>query len=193
MDALSGKVLRMTREGRPAPDNPFLDRPYPFSLIYTLGHRNPQGLAFHPETGTAYVTEHGPSDNDEINRLEAGGNYGWPDLRGKVGETGFIDPLATWSPTIAPAGCIFYSAGTLSDLNGTLLFVTLKDSDLRVLVPGGSGDFASISDERVLFDDQFGRLRAIAQGPDGALYFATSNYDGRGDPGPLDDRVIRID
>jgi glucose/arabinose dehydrogenase len=103
MDTLSGKVLRMTREGQPAPDNPFLDRPYPFSLIYTLGHRNPQGLAFLPGTGTAYVTEHGPSDNDEVNRLEAGGNYGWPELRGKAGEAGFIDPITTWSPTIAPA------------------------------------------------------------------------------------------
>ncbi len=193
MDTLSGKVLRMTREGRPAPDNPFLDRPYPFSLIYTLGHRNPQGLAFHPETGTAYVTEHGPSDNDEINRLEAGGNYGWPDLRGKAGETGFVDPIATWSPTIAPAGCIFFSDGALSDLNGMLLFVTLKGSDLRALVPDDSGDFVAITDERVLFDEQFGRLRAIAQGPDGALYIATSNYDGRGDPGPLDDRVVRIE
>jgi glucose/arabinose dehydrogenase len=88
---------------------------------------------------------------------------------------------------------IIYSDGTLSDLNGTLLFVTLKGSDLRVLVPDGPGDFVAIADERVLFDERFGRLRAIAQGPDGALYIATSNTDGRGDPGPLDDRVIRID
>ena len=193
MDSLSGKVLRMTRDAQPAPDNPFPDLPHPFSLIYTLGHRNPQGLAFHPQSGTAFVTEHGPADNDEVNRLAAGGNYGWPDLHGAEGVTGFVDPIASWTPTIAPAGCIFYADGTLTDLNGTFLFVTLKDSDLRVLVSGGSGDFASIADERVLFDEQFGRLRAIAQGPDGALYIATSNHDGRGDPGPLDDRVIRID
>ena len=102
MDSLAGKVLRMTRDGRPAPGNPFLDRPYPFSLIYTLGHRNPQGLAFHPRTGTPYVTEHGPSDNDEINRLEAGGNYGWPDLRGKAGKTGFVDPICHLEPDHRP-------------------------------------------------------------------------------------------
>jgi glucose/arabinose dehydrogenase len=193
MDSLSGKVLRMTRDGQPAPDNPFLDLPYPFSLIYTLGHRNPQGLAFHPQAGVAYVTEHGPADNDEVNRLQAAGNYGWPDLRGKAGEPGFVDPIISWSPTIAPAGCLFYSGDMLAGLEGAFLFVTLKDSDLRALVPDGSDDFQAVADEMILFDEQFGRLRAIVQGPDGALYIATSNHDGRGDAGELDDRVIRID
>lgn len=197
-DSLSGKVLRMTREGQPAPDDLFPGLSYPFSLIYTLGHRNPQGLAFHPQTGQAYVTEHGPGDNDEVNRLEAGANYGWPEVRGEEGRSGFTDPLIAWTPTIAPAGCLFYSGGTLPDLEGTFLFVTLKERDLRVLVPsrtaGGDGaGFTTVADEMILFDERFGRLRAIAQGPDGALYIATSNHDGRGDPGSLDDRVIRID
>ncbi len=123
MESLAGKVLRLTSTGLPATGNPFLDRPHPFSLIYTLGHRNPQGLAFHPQTRAAYITEHGPSDNDEVNMLVAGGNYGWPDLRGKAGRSGFIDPLVTWSPTIAPAGALFYSENLLSTLKGSLVFV----------------------------------------------------------------------
>ncbi len=193
MDSLAGKVLRMTKDGKAAPGNPYLDRPYPFSLIYTLGHRNPQGLTFHPRTGEAYLTEHGPSDNDEINRLQAGGNYGWPDLRGKANEAGFIDPIMTWSPTIAPAGALFYSGDLLGELRGALVFVTLKESDLRVLVPTDEADFVEVAEERILFDREFGRLRAIAQGPDGALYLATSNFDGRGSPRSGDDRIIRIE
>ncbi len=193
MDSLAGKVLRMTSDGQPAPGNPFADQPYPFSLIYTLGHRNPQGLAFHPASDVSFVTEHGPSDNDEVNRLAAGGNYGWPDLRGIVQTPGFVDPLITWSPTIAPAGALFCAEGTMGPLGGTFLFVTLKEQDLRVLVPSEPGDLLSVAEERILFDERFGRLRAIAQGPDGALYLGTSNHDGRGDPGPGDDRIIRIE
>lgn len=193
MDSLAGKVLRMDRDGRPDPDGPFSDRPYPFSLIYTLGHRNPQGLAFGPESGQAYVTEHGPSDNDEVNSLRAGGNYGWPDLRGAADEPGFDDPIMTWTPTIAPAGALFYTGDLLRELQGTFLFVTLKERDLRVLVPSGDGDLDGVAEERVLFDREFGRLRAIAQGPDGALYLSTSNHDGRGDAAEGDDRIIRVD
>lgn len=192
MDSLAGKVLRMNRDGQPAPGNPFLDRPYPFSLIYTLGHRNPQGLAFHPVTGVAYVTEHGPSDNDEVNALRAGGNYGWPELRGVVDRPGFVDPLMTWSPTIAPAGALFYTGQLPGGPIGCLVFVTLKESDLRILIPENAPDFAAIAEERILFDGEFGRLRALAQGPDGALYFGTSNFDGRGDPQAGDDRIIRV-
>ena len=93
MDSLAGKVLRMTADGRPAAGNPFTTEPYPFSLIYSLGHRNPQGLAFHPVSGQAYVTEHGPSDNDEVNVLQPGGNYGWPDQHGVNGQG-----RASWTP-----------------------------------------------------------------------------------------------
>ena len=84
------------------------------------------------------------------------------------------------------------SGDRLGDLQGAFLFVTLKESDLRALIPTEAEDFAAVAEERVLFDGEFGRLRAIAQGPDGALYIATSNHDGRGDPEEGDDRVIRI-
>jgi glucose/arabinose dehydrogenase len=193
MDSLAGKVLRMTSGGRPAPGNPLADQPYPFSLICTLGHRNPQGLAFHPRSGVPFVTEHGPSDNDEVNRLRAGGNYGWPDLRGVVQTPGFVDPLITWSPTIAPAGALFCAEGTMGRLGGAFVFVTLKEQDVRVLVPTEPQDLVGVAEEMILFDERFGRLRAIVQGPDGALYVGTSNYDGRGEPEPGDDRIIRIE
>ncbi|MFH0916045.1 MAG: PQQ-dependent sugar dehydrogenase [bacterium] len=192
LQSLAGKVLRMTKDGRPAPGNPFVDRSAPASLVYTLGHRNPQGLAFHPVTGEAYVTEHGPSDNDEINRLVPGGNYGWPDLRGVAGKAGFVDPIMTWTPTIAPAGALFYTGDRIAALQGAFVFVTLKESDLRVLTPSDAGSFIAVAGEQVLFDGEFGRLRAIAVGPDGYLYLATSNLDGRGDPRPGDDRILRI-
>ncbi len=192
MDSLAGKVLRMTTEGLPAQGNPFATEPYPFSLIYSLGHRNPQGLAFHPVSGVAYITEHGPDENDEVNVLQPGGNYGWPDLRGKTGTVGFVDPLAAWTPTIAPAGALFCSGGAVPGLRGTLVFVTLKQSDIRVLTPADD-TFAVVLRETILFDEEFGRLRSIAQGPDGALYVGTSNHDGNGDPGPKDDRIIRIE
>jgi len=192
MDSLSGKVLRMTKDGQAPADNPFPEIPYPFSLIYTLGHRNPQGLAFHPVTGEAYVTEHGPSDNDEFNRLIRGGNYGWPDLSGVEDRPGFVDPLITWTPTIAPAGALFYEGGQLGNLEHAFLFVTLKGSDLRALIPDDEESFAGVAEEQILFDQEFGRLRAAAADAQGALYVATSNSDGRGDPREGDDRIIRI-
>lgn len=190
--SLAGKVLRITKDGRPAPDNPFVGKSFPASLVYTLGHRNPQGLTFHPITGHAYLTEHGPSDNDEINRLEPGGNYGWPGQRGATGKAGFVDPVASWTPTIAPAGALFYSVDKIAALKGAFVFVTLKESDMRVLLPTTADDFKAVREELVVFDGQFGRLRAIAVGPDGFLYIATSNLDGRGDPRPGDDRILRV-
>jgi glucose/arabinose dehydrogenase len=191
MDSLAGKVLRMAKDGSTAPGNPFAGEPHPYALIYTLGHRNPQGLDFHPESGTAFVTEHGTNENDEVNVLQPGGNYGWPDLRGQVGKEGFVDPIDTWTPTIAPAGGLFYFGQDSIGPEGAFVFVTLKESDVRVLTPQDRA-FGAVEGETVLFDGEFGRLRAIAVGPDNALYVATSNYDGRGSPGPKDDRIIRI-
>lgn len=187
LSSLAGKVLRMTKEGAPAPGNPF-----PSSLVYTYGHRNPQGLAFHPVSGEGYVTEHGPANNDEINRLVAGGNYGWPEVGGAPGNPLYQDAVMSWTPTIAPAGATFYQADLLPQFAGAFLFVTLKGSDLRVLRPKSSSTFSEVMSEEVLLNGELGRLRAIAVGPDGALYLATSNRDGRGSPRAGDDRIVRL-
>jgi len=105
--SLNGKILRLTLDGRAAPGNPFADR------VWSFGHRNPQGLVFHPTTGVLYETEHGPSDNDEINIITRGGNYGWPDVHGKCDDDSektfctshsVVEALWTWTPTIAPTG-----------------------------------------------------------------------------------------
>jgi len=184
--SLAGKVLRMDRDGRPASGNPFPD-----SLVYSYGHRNPQGIAWLPGDSRPFLTEHGPDRNDEINHVEAGGDFGWPTFVGAIGRPGFVDPIYTWTPTIAPAGAVFYDADAIPGWRGSLLFVTLKEQDLRRLTPADTGS-SSVSDEDILLDSRFGRLRSIAVGPDGALYLGTSNRDGRGTPGSDDDRILRV-
>lgn len=184
--SLAGKVLRMDRDGRPAPGNPF-----PGSLVYSYGHRNPQGIAWLPGEPRPFLTEHGPDTNDEINHVEAGGNFGWPTFVGTVGRPGFVDPIYTWTPTIAPAGAVFYEADAIPGWRGSLLFVTLKEQDLRRLTSVDT-TFGAVSHEDILLDGRFGRLRSIAVGPDGALYLGTSNRDGRGSPGTDDDRILKV-
>jgi glucose/arabinose dehydrogenase len=194
-DALAGKVLRLTLDGQPAAGNPFNTR------IYSYGHRNPQGMVFAPD-GSLYVTEHGPSDNDEVNRIEAGRNYGWPTVHGRcdgdigMGEISFCsanqiaEPIAIWTPTIAPAGLAYYDANLIPAFRGSLLFGTLKDETLYRLAL--SSDGRSVTSTQKLFDGDFGRLRAVLVAPDGAIYLGTSNRDGRGSPASTDDRIIRI-
>ena len=183
LGSLAGKVLRMNPDGSVPEDNPF-----PGSLVYTYGHRNPQGLDFHPETGQPYISEHGPSDNDEVNILVPGGNYGWPIRRGVVNEPGFVDPILTFTPTIAPAGATFYTGDQLpAEWQGSFFFTTLKAVHIHRVVLEADG----IRHEE-LFGNEFGRLRDIVQGPDGYLYFTTSNRDGRGFPREGDDHILRI-
>ncbi|GAB4249668.1 MAG: hypothetical protein Kow00129_10450 [Thermoleophilia bacterium] len=182
----AGKVLRMDRNGDPVGSNPF-----PGSLVYSYGHRNPQGMAWHSGDVNPFLTEHGPDTDDEVNHVAAGGNFGWPVVRGFSNDPRFRDPLRAWTPTIAPAGAVFYEAGAIPGWGGSLLFVTLKERDLRRLTPADP-DFTSVAAEEVLFDGRFGRLRSIAVGPDGALYLGTSNRDGRGTPAAEDDRILRV-
>ncbi len=184
--SLAGKVLRMDRAGNPAAGNPF-----PGSLVYSYGHRNPQGLAWRAGDSNPFVTEHGPDTNDEVNHLASGANFGWPEVRGFSNDPAFRNPVRAWTPTIAPAGAAFYEAGAIPGWNGSLLFVTLKERDLRRLVPADA-TFGSVAQEQVLFDGRFGRLRSITVGPDGSIYLGTSNRDGRASPAPEDDRILRV-
>lgn len=193
--ALAGKVLRLTPDGQPAPGNPFGTR------IFSLGHRNAQGMTF-GRNGALYITEHGPSDNDEVNLVEAGRNYGWPQVHGRCdgdvgpaelsfcGSNAVAEPLAIWTPTIAPAGMRYYDSSAIPAWRNSLLFVTLKDAKLYRLVLAEDG--RRVTSIESFFADQFGRMRALVVAPDGTIYLGTSNRDGRGTPMPADDRIIRI-
>ncbi|HEX2922547.1 MAG TPA: PQQ-dependent sugar dehydrogenase [Chloroflexota bacterium] len=186
MNTVSGKVLRINTDGSIPDDNPF-----PGSPIFTLGHRNPQGLAFQPGTGRLFETEHGTAANDEVNVLQAGRNYGWPLVQGVAKDSRFVDPIIYFTPTIAPSGATFYDGDQLAPWRGNLFFATLVGQHLHRVVLGGADGQQVISDER-LFEKQYGRLRDVIEGPDGFLYFCTNNRDGRGTPSPDDDRILRI-
>lgn len=192
----AGKVLRLTLDGAPAPGNTA-------GAAWTLGHRNPQGLAFHPRTGLLYASEHGAADNDEINLLRAGANYGWPTVRGRcdgdagAAESAFCqanavaEPLITWTPTIAPAGLAVYDHARIPQWRNGLLLATLKDATLWRLAL--SADGSAITGSTPLYRRQFGRLRSILVGPNGQVYLGTSNRDGRGSPSADDDRILVLE
>jgi glucose/arabinose dehydrogenase len=192
--SLGGKILRLTPDGHAAPDNPFGD------VIWSYGHRNPQGLVFHPSTGVLYETEHGPSDNDEINIIRRGGNYGWPNVHGRCdddnsGERAFckahdvIEPLTTWTPTIAPTGADFYMSDRISGWKGNLLFTALSGALYRATL---SPDGLQIAGMEKLLAGRYGRLRDVLVAPNGDVFIATSNRDGRGSPAGDDDRILRL-
>jgi glucose/arabinose dehydrogenase len=164
---LNGKILRIDPDSGEA-------------SVFSSGHRNAQGLCIGPG-GRLYSTEHGPDFGDEINILTERSNGGWPETAG--------NGIWNYTPTIAPAGCAVYGAALIPQWRGSLLFVTLKDESLRRLTLAADGSVAS---EEVLYRGEFGRLRDVAVGPDGAVYLATSNHDGRGDPRAGDDRILRI-
>jgi glucose/arabinose dehydrogenase len=179
VDALAGSVLRVTLDGDPHPDNPF-DSP-----VFSYGHRNPQGLVV--RDGRLYSTEHGPKVADEINVLRAGENYGWPEAKGPSDDDRFTDPLAHYSPTIAPASAAFYD-GPIEAWRGDFFFGTLAGEHLH-RVRFDDGD---VIEQEHLFEGAYGRLRTVFTGPDGHLHAVTSNRDGRGSPVGADDRVFRF-
>lgn len=172
-DSLAGKILRMRPDGSAPPDNPF-----PGSLVWSLGHRNIQGLAWDDQR-QMFATEFGQNRFDEVNRIRPGANYGWPDVEGRGGSGRYVDPLLTWTPEEAsPSGMAF--AG------GDLYVAALRGERLWQ-VRSGSGS----AQARALFQGRYGRLRHAALGPDGGLWLLTSNRD-RGVARPGDDKVIRI-
>lgn len=186
LKSLNGKILRLNADGSIPADNPF-----PGSPVYSYGHRNPQGLAWDPATGQLFETEHGPVGNDEVNIIRPGKNYGWPIVQGVAHEARFADPIAVYSPSVAPAGLILDSDDRLLGWTGNLIFATLRGEHLHRLVLRDP-DFNGVVAEEKLFEGQYGRLRDVTPGPDGHLYFSTSNRDGRGRPAPDDDKILRI-
>ncbi len=178
-NTLGGKILRVTDEGKAAPGNPFNN------LIFSYGHRNVQGIAW-DAAGMAWATEHGRSGVvsglDELNLIESGRNYGWPDIEGDKTRGGMVTAkrnsgaLNTWAPSgDAFVGNVLFFGG----LRGARLYAAvIKDNQ--------------VVDLKEYFANQYGRIREVVAGPDGMVYITTSNKDGRGAPGPDDDRVIRI-
>jgi glucose/arabinose dehydrogenase len=197
--SLAGKVLRMRRDGSVPPDNPVAG-----SLVYASGVRNTQGLTWDPATREAFATDHGPSgfpnellrrDRDELNVVRAGANLGWPTVAGRSSDARFTPPLVDWSdPGIAPAGIAVY-AGPFDAWRGSVFVAALKGEQMRrvsivrdtTVRPG----WRVVSDEPMLVG-AYGRLRAVAMGPDGMIYFTTSNRDGRGVPRAGDDHLLRL-
>ncbi len=190
ISSLNGKILRLNPDGTVPKDNPF-----PNSIVYSYGHRNPQGLAWQPGTGRLYSTEHGPSGfqgsgQDEVNFIEAGKNYGWPVIHGDKTREDMVSPViqSGSSETWAPAGATFVVGGPW---DGSLLFVGLRGQTLCRLTLDVTDPVKVISFERLLANE-FGRLRDVVQGPDDAIYILTSNRDGRGRPSEGDDKLLRL-
>lgn len=190
--SLAGKILRLNSDGSIPSDNPFEDSP-----IYSFGHRNPQGFDWHPENSLMYASEHGPSGNDgpgggdEINLIEKGQNYGWPVVSHQKTQRGMVDPKLVFTPAIAPGSLTFHAGGKISEFNNNIFVGLLKGTGILRVVLDPSDPTQILWYERVPEVD-FGRIREVTMGPDGYLYFTTSNQDGRGVPASNDDRIFRI-
>ncbi len=183
--SLNGKVLRVNTDGSIPADNPILPGAAVRTAAYSMGHRNPQGLAFEPGNGRILAVEHGQNDHDEINRLVPGANYGWPEQAGPGGAArGFLDPMWTSGPTgtLAISGAAFVVGPQWGLWSGSLFVATLKEADLRRFTIEGNGN--TVTPREVLLDRTYGRLRSVVLAPDGALYITTSNGSG--------DRIIRL-
>lgn len=181
----AGKILRLNRDGTTPRDNPF------GSPIYSYGHRNPQGLDWHPGTADLWASEHGNTGNDEINVIDAGANYGWPRIEGSQAMTGMRTPITFYNPAIAPSGASFYRGERFPRFANNLFIGTLRGTHLLRLVLDSSSPRRIVSQERLL-DGRFGRIRDVVTGPDGYLYLCTNNRDGRGSPASTDDRILRL-
>lgn len=179
LTSLNGKVLRLNLDGSVPADNPLINGVR--SLVYTFGHRNAQGLVRLPN-GRIFSSEHGDVIEDEINLIEPGRNYGWPNVEGICNlptEQTFCaannvrEPLLTWTPTVAPAGLRYYDSPAIPEWRGSLLLALLKDSRLKQLTIGANGD--AITGQQDFLTNVFGRLRAVCISPAGRVYISTSN------------------
>ena len=174
--SLAGKILRLNPDGTVPEDNPFEGSP-----VYSYGHRNIQGLAWHPATDELYASEHGAQGNDEINIIRPGANYGWPIEDCSAGR--FEKPLVCFNPAIAPAGIAIASSDSLGYQNDMLLGA-LKAQQLRLV------ELSADSERNILTG--YGRIRDVVEAPDGSLYVATSNRDGRAIAEQGDDKILKL-
>ena len=203
LDSLAGKTLRLNDDGTVPVDNPFVGRsggagrqPFPAARpeIWSYGHRNAQGIDWQPGTNLQFQTEHGPSGfdgpggGDEVNVVARGKNYGWPLVSHQRRRAGTEPPLLVYTPAVAPASGTFYRGRALPGFRNNFFFGCLRGRCIvRVVLDGER----VVRQERLL-EGRYGRIRDVAEGPDGALYFSTSNQDGRGSPARDDDRILRI-
>ncbi|CAM5636450.1 PQQ-dependent sugar dehydrogenase [Streptomyces violaceorubidus] len=175
-ESLGGKILRMTPDGEPAPGNPFPDSP-----VYSLGHRNVQGLAWDGKQ-RLFASEFGQDTWDELNAIKPGDNYGWPEAEGKRRGSGLHDPLAQWSTDEASPSGIAYAEGSvwMAGLRGERLW--------RIPLKGT----AAAADPQAFLEGEYGRLRTVAPAGGDKLWLVTSNTDGRGDAKGDDDRILEL-
>lgn len=189
LDSFAGKILRLKADGSVPADNPFVGQSNALGAIWSFGHRNPQGLDFQPGTGILYATEHGPDHGDEMNLVLKGQNYGWPLVHHRLSRDGLRSPMLEFTPAVAPAGTIFYRGTAFPELTGKLLVGCLRGEG--ILQVGFEGTNA-VSCSRFLHF-KYGRLRDVAEGPDGSIYFTTSQFDPpEGTPRPDYDFILRL-
>ena len=194
MDSINGKTLRLNDDGTVPQDNPFVNQQGARPEIWTLGHRNAQGLALQPGSGLMFQTEHGPSGfdgpggGDEVNIVERGNNYGWPIIHHKDTKAGLESPLLEYTPACAPASAMFYNGSAFPQFKDNFFFGCLAGRRIiRVVLDG-----RRVASQEDLLKNTYGRIREMEQGPDGFIYFSTSNRDGRGSPANDDDRIMRL-
>lgn len=192
LTSLGGKILRLNADGTIPSDNPFTNSP-----VWSSGHRNPQGIGWHPITGQLFSSEHGPSifdgpaGGDEINIITKGGNYGWPVVSHEGTADGMISPLLVFTPAVAPGSLTFYTGDKTPQLSNNAVVGLLRgEGILRVVLE--PPDFNQVVLYQKLPGIDFGRIREVTTGPDGYLYFTTSNRDGRGTVEPNDDKIYRL-
>ncbi len=195
LDSIAGKTLRLNDDGTIPTDNPFVNQKGARPEIWSYGHRNAQGLAWQPGSGLMFQTAHGPSSfegkgsgGDEVNIVERGLNYGWPVIHHRETREGMISPLLEYSPACAPASAMFYNGSVFPAFKGNFFFGCLRSKRIiRVTLNG-----RNVVSQENLLDGVYGRIREMAEGPDGYIYFSTSNRDGRGSPAKDDDRILRL-
>jgi glucose/arabinose dehydrogenase len=194
LDSLAGKTLRLNDDGTIPEDNPFVGRQGARPEVWSYGHRNAQGLDWQPSTGLQFQTEHGPSGfdgepgGDEVNVVEKGRNYGWPEIAYRETREGMESPLLEYTPPVAPASAMFYRGNAFPQFRGDLFFGNLRGQCvIRVRLDG-----RRVTGQERLLEREYGRIREVAEAPDGSIYFTTSNRDGRGSPASDDDRILRL-